>query len=398
ECFPFDEAAKHGLKIRSFDKHFLKRFSSQAIRGYVEDSKSINPKELFNKTERFIRSYVVLQDNAEYMLLALWVMGSYFFRIFHYYPYIHLRGEKGSGKTRLLDVFEVLCFNGQLSLNHTEATLFRTIETAQPTMLLDEAENYGHKDKEVMGAQMAILRSGFSKSGTVPRCSPKSFEVKYYHCYSPKVLAGIEEIENVLRDRVILIPMQRKLPEEKIERWYPDKISNEIQAMRDDFYLFALEYAQAIEGILLTNIIPDENSLTDREKDLFEPLFSIARIIDPDGNGISKVLSEYSYKSSKERWEMDHEDNDTIKILTAIREFIDEYAPDKDSNYYRINTVYHYFKERDGWEWLANKPQLSRKLSRINIKSPSVRIGGKTERCYKIDHDNISDLSRRYSI
>ena len=397
ECFPVDDAENHGLKIRSYDKHFLMRFSSQAIRGYVECSKGPDPKELFNKVEKFIKRYVVLQDNAEYKLLSLWIMGSYIFRIFHYYPYIHLRAEKRSGKTRLLEVLEVLCFNGQLSLNHTEATIFRTIETAQPTMLLDEVENYGHKDKEIMGAQMAILRAGFSKSGSVPRCAPKSHEVKYFHCYSPKAFAGIEEIEDVLRDRVITIKMQRKLPEENTERWNPDKKMVEIKALRDDLYLFALEECKAIAKIHFKGPITDDSLLTDRELDIFEPLFSIASIIESDGNGILKVLSEFSLRSSKERWEMDRDDNETTIMFDTIREFIDEYKPDKEPCYYKTETGFEYFKSRDGWEWLKYKKQLSTRLKRIGIKIIPKRLEEKVERCYHIDREKLIELSHRYS-
>ena len=94
---------------------------------------------------------------------------------------------------------------------------------------------------------------------------------------------------------------------------------------------------------------------------------------------------------------MDRDDNETTIMFDTIREFIDEYKPDKEPCYYKTETGFEYFKSRDGWEWLKYKKQLSTRLKRIGIKIIPKRLEEKVERCYHIDREKLIELSHRYS-
>ena len=68
-------------------------------------------------------------------------MGTYVFRIFRYFPYIHLHAEKASGKTTLMEILEKICFNGELSSDATGVSLFHEVHTNSSTLFLDESED-----------------------------------------------------------------------------------------------------------------------------------------------------------------------------------------------------------------------------------------------------------------
>jgi hypothetical protein len=86
------------------------RFSGEGILRFLENDESVNPGELFLKIKKYIKRYIFLQDENAYNLLAIWAMGTYVFRIFNYFPYIHLNAEKSSGKTLLMELLAPLCF------------------------------------------------------------------------------------------------------------------------------------------------------------------------------------------------------------------------------------------------------------------------------------------------
>jgi hypothetical protein len=56
--------------------------------------------------------------------MGLWTMGTYIYRAFTYYPYLHFNGEKESGKTTALDLLQEIAFNSVGSIDVTSAVLF----------------------------------------------------------------------------------------------------------------------------------------------------------------------------------------------------------------------------------------------------------------------------------
>ena len=396
ELCEIKEILNKGFIVRGFDKHYLRRLKANTVRDFIEREEKVDSKDLFETVVQFIRRFVVLQDDSEYLLLTIWVIGTYLFRVFQFYPYLHFQAEKQSGKTRTLEVLSELSFNSEMSINHTEATLFRTIETAQPTLLIDEVDNLRKKDKDFKGAIFSILNNGFSKSGTVPRCKPKTFEIERFHCFSPKALAGIKDLDDVLRDRVISINILRKLPFEKVKRFRPSRMRAEVEEIRSKLYIFALGNCRKIESILNGDPIAENISLSDREIDIWEPLVAIAKFIDRDDKILYPQLIKYAVNSSTLRRERDQGENETLNTIQTFAEFLHANNPDKDQGSYRTERVYTWFRGQDEWVWLTSKSQLTRRLKRIGIRTRTVRFEEKTERCYVVIEDDFNDLAMRY--
>ncbi len=85
-----------------------------------------------------IRRYVVLTDEQA-DALALWVLHTYVINAADSTPYMQITSaEKRSGKSRLLEVLELVVARPLPVVNISKAALFRSIKDEQPTLLLDE--------------------------------------------------------------------------------------------------------------------------------------------------------------------------------------------------------------------------------------------------------------------
>jgi hypothetical protein len=136
------------------------RLELSAVEHFIDGSLSVRPDDLLEEIKSYIRRFVVLTQQDIYTVLATWVMGTYIFRVFASFPYIHLQAEKGSGKTRLMDILHPLCFNGEFSSNQTAPVILRSVNNAACTMFLDEVEYLRKADTATHGEVMRILNSG----------------------------------------------------------------------------------------------------------------------------------------------------------------------------------------------------------------------------------------------
>ena len=143
-------------------------------------------------------------DEDEIKLQCIWDIGTYCYELFETYPYKFVTSMKGAGKTRLLKLTEALCWNGKLTSGISDSALFRMANGY--TLLFDEAEQIARKEKQ---SQREILNSGYKKGGKVIRVREKMTNTgkiyinEEFSTYSPKMLANIFGMENVLGDRCI---------------------------------------------------------------------------------------------------------------------------------------------------------------------------------------------------
>jgi putative DNA primase/helicase len=97
---------------------------------------------LLDELAAAVRRHIVLGE-AEAFAVALWVVGVHAFDAWTIFPRLFISSpEKGCGKSTLLDVLSCLVPKPLVASSITPAALFRVIEAARPTLLLDEADSY----------------------------------------------------------------------------------------------------------------------------------------------------------------------------------------------------------------------------------------------------------------
>jgi hypothetical protein len=106
---------------------------------------------LLSEVTSAIRRYVVMPDGVA-VIVALWVMHTYCFDCFMHSPRLAITSpEKGCGKTTLLDVAACLVERPLSTSNATPSAIFRIVEMARPTLLIDEADTFLKDNNELRG-------------------------------------------------------------------------------------------------------------------------------------------------------------------------------------------------------------------------------------------------------
>lgn len=264
------------------------RFSLSSLASFLKGQDAVDPLRLFNDLAALFRDHVHWVAPALPALLAVWVMATYVFQVFAFFPYISLNSaNKRSGKSLVEEILSWLAFNAtQLQVGASAATIFRDVHHNSSTVILDEVETLGDSRNGGRSLISAVLAGGFKRGGTVPRNEPNENggygAPTEYSTFSPKALAGIANVAAIIRDRSLAIRMVRKPADAVCERFDARQLAPTLQRHRDDLHLFGLTYASRIADVYQVAHTLSLPKLDDRGRDICEPLFSVARIIGPE--------------------------------------------------------------------------------------------------------------------
>lgn len=237
-----------------------------------KESPQVSASGLIGEIESFLTRYISFGDRSQALPLALWVAGTHIFEVFDAYPYLTITAAtKRAGKTRLMELLSFIAARSHHTADITPAALFAMVEDEKPTLMIDEAERFAASQKDFR----SIINSGYRRGGTVTRRLGKG--VRHYKVYCPKVFVLIGDVYDTLRDRSIIINLRRAHAPQRLI--YADAQS-EGRELRDK-----LEETAAIHGGRIADAYCDLDRmdfLTDREEEIWSPLFSICRVLFPD--------------------------------------------------------------------------------------------------------------------
>jgi Protein of unknown function (DUF3631) len=229
-----------------------------------------------NDSEAFIRSYVVITD-AQATFLALWGFHTHAFEAADATPYGHINSpEAESGKTLLLEVMELLAGRPiMVGGTATSAALARSAATdPPPTLLLDEPDHTFQRDREYQATVRQILNAGYRRGGCALLCLPPRWEPTLMPVFAPKLIAGIGELPDTLASRSVPIVMKRKTREETVTGFRRRAVTERAKSLHQAAEALAARHVDALTG--RTPELPEE--LSDRQQDVWEPLFAIADV------------------------------------------------------------------------------------------------------------------------
>ncbi len=167
----------------------------------------VNKKKLWRFIKRFIWRSVELPDERLYEVLTAWVFATWISEKWGTAPYVFFVGVKNSGKTRGLETLQVLTCRGKISVSATAPALFRSIEKFNCVPFLDEAEVYNQDEKVDV---IACLNAGYKRrSAIIERCQGDNQEIKSFHVFGFKGIAGTEALKATLESRSIIITMAK---------------------------------------------------------------------------------------------------------------------------------------------------------------------------------------------
>ncbi len=184
---------------------------------------------LLDDITTMIKRFIVLPPHAA-ETVALWIVHACALEAFTISPLLVVNSPtKRSGKTLLLEVISYLLVKQLFASNITPATLFRAVDKYTPCLLIDEADTFLRDNDELRGIINASHRKA---TAYVLRTVGDEHEAALFVTWCAKAIALNGKLPDTLEDRSILIPMRRRGPGERVDRFRSDKIGPELETLK----------------------------------------------------------------------------------------------------------------------------------------------------------------------
>lgn len=331
--------------------------------------------------EHFVRRYVVFPMPVQVIAIVLWAAHTYAADRAETSPILAATSpEKRSGKTRLLDVLELLVHKPWRAILPSEAVVFRKIAADGPTLLLDEIDAVFGSPRTAAQHEglRALLNAGNRRGTTVPRVvgEGRKMKVQEFAIYGPKAIAGIGALPDTVADRSIVIRLERRARSEPVERFRYHEANEAAGPIRAAF-----ETLLADARLPARVAIPDE--LDDRAADGWEPLLAIA---DAAGGAWPRRARQAAVALSGGREPED--ESMGVQLLADMRLVFDERASARLSTADLLDALRG--MEESPWaDWrdgrALNAHGLSRLLRPFGVRPRLERIDGRPIRGYLRD-------------
>jgi len=350
---------------------------------------------------KILKKYMDLKQE-DYLLIGVWILGTYFHQSFRSYPYLFFNAMKGSGKSRILNLVTLLSKRGIVLNSLTEAVLFRTTGT----LGIDEFEGIGKKGNDNL---RELLNSAYKKTGKVLRMKKvsgkdgESQEVEEFEVYRPILMANIWGMDETLGDRCIQLILEKSV-NPKITKLVEDFENNfqimevlrsisegigsfgrflflEKKALNWNNYIINIDTSINTDTSITTNTSNTSNNnniyiynkinntnLLGRDLELFFPLFLISDLC-----GKLDEMLKISVRIVKERKEKDVYESYDVQVY----DFISQH---KNTSFVRVSDLTQQFRDFCGIEekldsWI-NTRWVGRSLKRLQLILDKKRSNG----------------------
>jgi hypothetical protein len=336
--------------------------------------------ELLSQIQSFIHRYVdvspLFEKIASYYVLFSWVYDG-----FNELPYLRLRGDPGTGKTRFLLIVGSLCYKPIFASGaSTVSPIFRILDSFRGTLIVDEGDfRFSDEKAEVV----KILNNGNVKGFPVLRSESdgkREFNPKAYHVFGPKLVAtrGFFD-DKALESRFLTEEMGQFRLRDDVPINLPSSYKEDALHIRNKLLLFRfrnLHKREAAESLVDRTIEPRLNQI-------FVPLLSI--IEDQKAReDLRELARKYNHEMIADRgMEME------AQILEIIRDMLD--SPYEVT--LSTKDITSWFSDRYGMEY--EKKVTTKWIGSIIRKKLGLKTT-KTHGTYKIPPAEWSKLERLY--
>lgn len=344
----------------------------------------------------FLRRYVVHQQTHYTQAMALWILHSWTITSCYISPRLVFRSpEPESGKTRNLELLEILTPNPCSVFNVTTSFLFRTIKES-PTLLFDEVDaifKKTAKGSEGNEELRAILNTGYKQGATVGRTEGAGHVPTRYPVFAATALACIGELPDTIQSRAIIIPMVRRAGDEVIESYREKKVKKQAEPLIERLAAWANGHLDVLESA--EPVIPED--IRDRPAECWDPLFAIADLAGEEWSQRARFIARLFINLRLEQ-----ELSTGVKLLANLKAI---FAGQEALTSYDILLQLNNLETENYQGWHEGKGIGSRDLARIlghygtgvgveKIQPVDIRSGRQNLKGYK--SADLRDAWRRY--
>ena len=225
--------------------------------------------ELLAEVHAFIHRYVDLPPLFE-RVSAHYVLFTWVYDAFNELPYLRVRGDYGSGKSRFLLTVGSLCYKPMLvSGASTVSPIFRIIDAFRGTLVIDESD---FRESDEKAEIVKILNNGNARGFPVLRAEQnqkKEFDPRAYTVFGPKLIATRRAFKDqALESRCLTEEMGQGRLRRDIPLNLPPAFEEEAICLRNKLLLF--RFRNLGNPRELGDLLPD--TIEPRLRQIFAPL------------------------------------------------------------------------------------------------------------------------------
>lgn len=240
-----------------------------------ERQKMISGAVLLDDVRDYLGRFVAFPSPEALAAVALWAAHAHLVMAGENTPRLGmLSPEPGSGKTRVLELLEVLTPSPMFALSASAPAIFRSMAAAPRTLLFDEVDAiFGRHGKDDPAEDLrALLNAGHRRGATIPRCVGPTHDVQDFPVFGAVALAGLGDLPDTLMSRAVIVRMRRRLPSEPVEPFRRRLHAPEGEELRERLAAWADRVAEIVGDVWPEMPV----GVTDRPADVWEPLLAIA--------------------------------------------------------------------------------------------------------------------------
>jgi len=368
---------------------YLDSLASKAKKPYLTTLPTIiNGAELLDTVHTFIKRFVAFPSPACIDTVTLWAAHAHMVEHFHTTPRLAmLSPEPESGKTRVLEILDLLTPRPMLVFSPSVAAIFRKLAQEQITLLFDEVDTiFTKRGKDDQNEDLrALLNAGYRRGASIPRCVGPRHDVEEFAVFAAVALAGIGDLPDTIMTRSIVIKMRRRTAREAVEQYRVRLHEQEGHALRDQLADWAESVGSAAGEAF--PVLPEV--ITDRKAEAWEPLIAVADAAGGTWSERARVASVADVAATRERVP-----TLGIRLLSDVREAF------KERDVLATSDLLEILNNMDEAPWgdLRGKTLDSRglamRLKKYGVVPKTVRIGTATPKGYT--RENLYDAWERY--
>ena len=266
--------------------------------------------ELREEIQSFIHRYVdvtdVYESIATYFVLLTWLYDQ-----FRELPYLRVRGDFGSGKTRFLLVVGSLCYRPIFASGaSTVAPIYHILDSMGGTLLVDEADfRYSDERADIV----KILNNGNAQGFPVLRCEKVNhteYRARSYRVFGPKIVASRNDFDDpALESRFLTEDMGFRRVRQDIPVSLGETFAEEALSLRNKLLMFRFQNLKRYQS---------EEMLADRTLELRanQTLLSLLSMV--RDHEVREKIVDYA-RAHTEQYRIDRSMQIEAHILAAIK-------------------------------------------------------------------------------
>ena len=346
---------------------------------------------MMDTVHEFLSRFVAYPSEHAHNAHALWCVHAHLMQLWDTTPRIaFLSPEPASGKSRALEVTELLVPNPVLAVNVSPAYLFRKVadENGLPTILFDEIDTvFGPKAKDNNEEIRGLLNAGHRRGAVAGRCVVHGTTVRTEDipAYAAVALAGLGWLPDTILSRAVIIRMRRRHAGERIEPFRRRIHVADGTRIRSRVKTWAQKQPTEL------NKWPDlPPGVDDRDADIWEPLVAVADMVGGDWPKRARAAAVALIAAAKE-----------IEPSLGIRLLMDLMTVFGSDDALHTKTILAKLIaiEESPWGDLRGKPLddrgLAKRLREYSIQPDTIRIGEVRLKGYR--REALADAWVRYA-